>query len=119
MTLLQSVISRNVKPTHAGVITVRGWTLLLLGCGMTLVALWLAADGLPDPLVLTVFVLGVILMRSAGCAINDFADRHIPAELFSATEPNCSEESYHDWYIQRRIGGLGLIWNKAGPCRTG
>ncbi|GAB4352971.1 MAG: 4-hydroxybenzoate octaprenyltransferase [Gammaproteobacteria bacterium] len=38
-------------------------------------ALWIAGEGRPDPLVVTVFVLGVILMRSAGCAINDFADR--------------------------------------------
>ncbi len=40
-------------------------------------ALWLAADGLPDLKVLLVFVLGVFLMRSAGCAINDYADRNI------------------------------------------
>ena len=43
----------------------------------TLIALWIAAEGWPDPLVLFVFVAGVILMRSAGCAINDYADRHI------------------------------------------
>jgi 4-hydroxybenzoate polyprenyltransferase len=41
----------------------------------TLWALWMASDGKPDPLVLTVFVLGVVLMRSAGCVINDYADR--------------------------------------------
>lgn len=40
-------------------------------------ALWLAADGAPSPLVLAVFLLGCVLMRSAGCVINDFADRHI------------------------------------------
>jgi len=43
----------------------------------TLWALWIAAEGWPDPLVLFVFVSGVILMRSAGCAINDFADKDI------------------------------------------
>ena len=43
----------------------------------TLWALWIAAEGWPDPLVLFVFVCGVFLMRSAGCAINDFADRDI------------------------------------------
>jgi 4-hydroxybenzoate polyprenyltransferase len=41
----------------------------------TLWALWIASEGKPDPLVFTVFVLGVVLMRSAGCIINDFADR--------------------------------------------
>ena len=43
----------------------------------TLWALWIAAEGWPDNLVLFVFVCGVFLMRSAGCAINDFADRDI------------------------------------------
>lgn len=43
----------------------------------TLWALWIAAEGWPDPLVLFVFVSGVVLMRSAGCAINDYADRDI------------------------------------------
>lgn len=41
----------------------------------TLWALWIASEGKPDPQVLLVFVLGVFLMRSAGCVINDFADR--------------------------------------------
>lgn len=48
-------------------------TLLLLW--PTLWALWIAAEGVPDPFVLTVFVLGTLLMRSAGCVINDYADR--------------------------------------------
>lgn len=41
----------------------------------TLWALWFAADGVPSLPVLLVFVLGTVLMRSAGCAINDYADR--------------------------------------------
>lgn len=43
----------------------------------TLWALWFAADGLPQMINLCVFTLGVILMRSAGCVINDFADRNL------------------------------------------
>jgi 4-hydroxybenzoate polyprenyltransferase len=50
---------------------------ILLLLWPTLIALWIAAKGWPDPLVLFVFVTGVILMRSAGCAINDYADRDI------------------------------------------
>lgn len=42
----------------------------------TLWALWVAAEGFPNWYVLIVFVFGVILMRSAGCVINDFADRN-------------------------------------------
>ena len=48
-------------------------TLLLLW--PTLWALWLAADGAPSAGVVVIFVLGTLLMRSAGCAINDYADR--------------------------------------------
>jgi len=43
----------------------------------TLWALWIAGAGHPDPGVFTVFVVGVIVMRSAGCVLNDFADRNI------------------------------------------
>jgi 4-hydroxybenzoate polyprenyltransferase len=49
-----------------------GWLLLLWP---TLSALWLAAGGFPGWHLLTVFTLGTILMRSAGCCINDVADR--------------------------------------------
>ncbi|WP_297528641.1 4-hydroxybenzoate octaprenyltransferase [Thiohalobacter sp.] len=49
---------------------------ILLLLWPTLWALWIAGQGRPDPLVLAVFVAGVVLMRSAGCVINDFADRH-------------------------------------------
>ena len=41
----------------------------------TLWALWIAGEGRPDIMVLLVFVAGVVLMRSAGCVINDYADR--------------------------------------------
>ncbi len=43
----------------------------------TLWALWIASEGRPTPHVFIVFVLGVIVMRSAGCVMNDVADRHI------------------------------------------
>lgn len=49
-----------------------GWLLLLWP---TLGALWFAADGWPGWHLLVVFVLGTILMRSAGCCVNDVADR--------------------------------------------
>ena len=49
-----------------------GWLLLLWP---SLAALWIAADGFPGWHLLAVFTLGTILMRSAGCCINDVADR--------------------------------------------
>lgn len=50
---------------------------ILLLLWPTLIALWLAADGKPDWTLLAIFTLGTALMRSAGCAMNDFADRDI------------------------------------------
>lgn len=49
-----------------------GWLLLLWP---TLWAIWIAANGHPEPRIVIIFVLGVFIMRSAGCVINDFADR--------------------------------------------
>ena len=40
-------------------------------------ALWLAGDGHPDQGLFVIFVLGVFIMRSAGCVLNDYADRNI------------------------------------------
>jgi len=47
----------------------------------TLWALWIAARGVPNWQVLWIFVLGTVLMRSAGCAINDWADRGFDAQV--------------------------------------
>lgn len=47
----------------------------------TLWALWFAADGVPPLHVLVVFILGVVLMRSAGCIINDYADRNLDGHV--------------------------------------
>lgn len=47
----------------------------------TLWALWIAAEGVPDWWILSVFVLGAFLMRSAGCVINDYADRHFDGHV--------------------------------------
>ena len=54
---------------------------ILLLLWPTLSALWIAAEGVPDLLVLTVFTLGVIVMRSAGCVINDYADKDIDGRV--------------------------------------
>lgn len=54
-------------------------TLLLLW--PTLWSLWIAAKGVPSTRNLVIFVLGVIVMRAAGCVINDFADRKIDGKV--------------------------------------
>jgi 4-hydroxybenzoate polyprenyltransferase len=59
-------------------------TLLLLW--PTLWALWLAARGYPDWRITWIFILGTVLMRSAGCAVNDFADRDFDGRVARTRE---------------------------------
>ncbi len=47
----------------------------------TLAALWIAGEGAPSVAHVAIFTLGVILMRSAGCVINDFADRNFDGHV--------------------------------------
>jgi len=47
----------------------------------TLWALWIAGEGSPSVKNVVIFVLGVILMRAAGCVINDFADRNFDGHV--------------------------------------
>ena len=47
----------------------------------TLTALWLAAKGAPSASLIVIFTLGTVLMRSAGCAVNDWADRRFDAHV--------------------------------------
>ena len=47
----------------------------------TLAALWVAADGFPPLTMIVVFTLGTFVMRSAGCVINDYADRHVDSRV--------------------------------------
>lgn len=47
----------------------------------TLWALWIASRGQPKPLIFVIFMAGTVLMRSAGCAINDYADRSFDAHV--------------------------------------
>ena len=54
---------------------------ILLLLWPTLVAMWIASSGRPNWELLIIFILGTILMRSAGCAINDFADRDIDKQV--------------------------------------
>jgi 4-hydroxybenzoate polyprenyltransferase len=59
---------------------------ILLLLWPTLGALWLATHGKPDWRLLLIFGLGTVLMRSAGCAINDFADRDIDRHVKRTAE---------------------------------
>jgi len=59
---------------------------ILLLLWPTLWGQWLASNGRPDWLILWIFVMGVVLMRSAGCVINDYADRDIDPHVARTRE---------------------------------
>jgi 4-hydroxybenzoate polyprenyltransferase len=59
---------------------------ILLLLWPTLWAVWISSGGRPDTVILIVFVVGSILMRSAGCAINDVADRDFDAHVKRTAE---------------------------------
>jgi uncharacterized protein len=48
--------------------------------------------------------------------VYDFATRHIPESILKSCDPNISLEQYHDWHVQRRIGGVGLLWGRSGDA---
>lgn len=52
----------------------------------TLWAVWIAGDGHPPLSMVLIFALGVVLMRSAGCVINDYADRNIDGQIWRTAE---------------------------------
>ena len=54
---------------------------ILLLLWPTLWALWIAGAGRPEGLVLAIFIAGTVLMRSAGCVINDYADRNFDGHV--------------------------------------
>lgn len=79
-----------------------GWLVLVWP---TLTALWVAADGFPGWHLLLVFVLGTVLMRSAGCTINDIADRHFDKHVKRTTaRPITSGQ-----VSVREAAGVGMV----------
>lgn len=81
-------------------------TLLLLW--PTLWALWLAADGHPAPGMVVIFVVGTLLMRSAGCAMNDFADRDFDPHVERTRERPLAAREIEPWEALAVAAGLAL-----------
>lgn len=73
----------------------------------TLWALWLASRGHPDPWILFVFVSGVWLMRGAGCAINDFADRNFDPHVARTRDRPLARGAIRPWEAWLVAGVLG------------
>lgn len=72
-------------------------------------ALWLSSNGRPDPHVFVVFVLGTILTRSAGCAINDFADRNFDGQVKRTRDRPLVTGAVDPVEAVAICGGLGLV----------
>ncbi len=75
----------------------------------TLWALWLAGEGHPDQRLFAVFVAGVLVMRSAGCVLNDFADRNIDPYVERTRERPIASGAVAPLEALTLFGGLGLI----------
>ena len=79
-------------------------TLLLLW--PTLTALWIAASGSPSWIVVGIFIVGTLLMRSAGCAINDYADRDFDAHVERTANRPLARREIAPW--EALVVGLAL-----------
>jgi 4-hydroxybenzoate polyprenyltransferase len=72
-------------------------------------ALWLASNGRPDEHVFLVFVLGTVLTRSAGCAMNDYADRHFDGHVKRTRDRPLVTGKIDPIEALALCAGLGLI----------
>ncbi|SAK65135.1 4-hydroxybenzoate octaprenyltransferase [Caballeronia calidae] len=75
----------------------------------TLNALWIASDGHPSPMLLVIFIVGTILMRSAGCAINDYADRDFDRHVKRTAERPITSGRIKAWEAVALAAALSLV----------
>ena len=74
----------------------------------TLWALWFAAGGVPGIWILWIFILGTLLMRSAGCAVNDFADRNYDPQVARTRERPLAAGAIRPWEALAVAAALAL-----------
>ena len=82
---------------------------ILLLLWPTLIAIWLASHGKPDWTILLIFTLGTALMRSAGCAINDYADRDIDLHVKRTAERPLTSGRIRSWEALAVAAVLALV----------
>lgn len=82
---------------------------ILLLLWPTLIALWLASNGRPDPVLVMIFTLGTALMRSAGCAINDYADRDFDKHVKRTAERPLTSGKIAGWEALAVAGVLAAV----------
>lgn len=82
---------------------------ILLLLWPTLWALWMASGGVPDPRLLAIFVIGTALMRSAGCAINDYADRDFDRHVKRTVDRPLTSGKIRGWEAVMVAAVLALL----------
>ncbi|AJW99794.1 4-hydroxybenzoate octaprenyltransferase [Burkholderia gladioli] len=75
----------------------------------TLNALWIASGGRPAPSLLVIFILGTLLMRSAGCAINDYADRDFDRHVKRTVDRPLTSGKIRAWEAVAIAVGLAIV----------
>jgi len=75
----------------------------------TLIALWIASNGKPNWKLVAIFTAGTVLMRSAGCAINDFADRDFDKHVKRTAERPLTSGQIQSWEAVAVAAVLALI----------
>ncbi|MEO8838822.1 MAG: UbiA family prenyltransferase, partial [Herbaspirillum sp.] len=75
----------------------------------TLAALWFASNGRPDWKLVLIFTLGTILLRSAGCAINDYADRALDRHVKRTAQRPLTSGKIHAWEALMVAAVLALL----------
>ncbi|RKP51280.1 4-hydroxybenzoate octaprenyltransferase [Trinickia fusca] len=75
----------------------------------TLNALWIASNGRPAPMLIAIFVVGTVLMRSAGCAINDYADRDFDRYVKRTADRPLTSGKIRAWEALAIAAGLSIV----------
>jgi 4-hydroxybenzoate polyprenyltransferase len=82
---------------------------ILLLLWPTLIALWLASNGKPDLRLVVIFTVGTALMRSAGCAINDYADRDFDKHVKRTAERPLTSGKIQPWEALAVAAALAIV----------
>src|SRR5450830_920033 len=88
---------------------------ILLLLWPTLMAVWLASDGHPDWRIVAIFTVGTILMRSAGCAMNDYADRDFDKHVKRTVDRPLTAGKIKGWEAVM-VASAGLDFFPADPA---
>jgi uncharacterized protein len=61
----------------------------------------------------------IICNKASSRKVYDFAHKYLPQQILDMDNPNKTLQEYHDWHVLRRIGAVGLLWNKSSDAWLG